>query len=413
MKKSENNTVTSDLLKDTVQELTKSFGDNNLARVNAIIEEFKNTYGINACDEGLNTILHTCMFKGYSHNDVVRALIAAGADVNAHDDLSETPLHKLASNYLKRGNMRNINTIDALGARLLFEAVDNGRAAMTAALIIEGANIEISKCKKGLIPRIAFSNRDDSKKIEYDKIINHILIALRSEPYFPNNNIITKSHQKKKARLVVDFTQNPSILLAIEEAELGNNPEIRGVLERNNLQFFQSLSAVIGGHHLDEIDLAILYRQLSWKKGDLSHIELHKIYDPNITEVEFIVKVQKIIMRRLEMMSIVAVDNLQKAMGLIPVKEVNNLIFNFLYDEKIAESGDIIFRGFLYAEVKPRPVDLMFGSRITRMIRKHIYMASVSIPDVQDVQDARISIVDRVMGTCVEWGEKLYNYIYR
>ena len=116
-----------------------------------------------ATDEAGHTPLYCvgneCSVTGGGH--MVRALVQAGADVNAHGGVKQcTPLHMAA----RRGNVEvaealldcgaDLEARDSLGETPLRRAVNCGKAGVAALLVSRGADVH-SRGSKGLTPLLA------------------------------------------------------------------------------------------------------------------------------------------------------------------------------------------------------------------------------------------------------------------
>jgi ankyrin repeat protein len=146
----------------------------NIATVKQYLD---NGVNVNAKSEPGLTSLHCAVnedFKG-SHRELVKLLIDKGADVNARDDILDTPLHgasnkETAEILIKAGadvNAKNIN-----GKAILYSSARNAANAsvtwqmyldLVELLIAKGADVDV-KNESGETPLHVVARQFDEKK---------------------------------------------------------------------------------------------------------------------------------------------------------------------------------------------------------------------------------------------------------
>ena len=147
----------------------------NIATVKQYLD---NGVNVNAKSEPGLTSLHCAVnedFKG-SHRELVKLLIDKGADVNARDDILDTPLHgasnkETAEILIKAGadvNAKNIN-----GKAILYSSVRNAANVsvtwqmyldLVELLIAKGADVDV-KNESGETPLHVVARQFDEKKL--------------------------------------------------------------------------------------------------------------------------------------------------------------------------------------------------------------------------------------------------------
>ena len=134
--------------------LHNAIKEQDLAKVRLLLKE-ADTNSLNAQDANNTTPLILAAIQG--HLDIVKALVAAGADVNLATDGGLTPLHcavnkdfhEMARYLIKKG--ANVNAITAKGSTSLHWAAYNKNYSLCKLLIQAGANVNV-KAATGFTP---------------------------------------------------------------------------------------------------------------------------------------------------------------------------------------------------------------------------------------------------------------------
>ena len=153
------------------------FGAVLKGNIAAVKQYLDNGVNVNAKSEPGLTSLHCAVnedFKG-SHRELVKLLIDKGADVNARDDILDTPLHgasnkETAEILIKAG--ADVNAKNIYGKAILYSSARNAANAsvtwqmyldLVELLIAKGADVDV-KNESGETPLHVVARQFDEKK---------------------------------------------------------------------------------------------------------------------------------------------------------------------------------------------------------------------------------------------------------